>query len=266
MSEAKPAGGALSALLQENRRFPPSDGFRSQAVAGPEVYDEASADPLAWWAQQASQLRWETPWDEILEWNIPFARWFVGGRLNASVNCVDRHVDAGLGDRVAFHWIGEPEGDTRTITYGDLLEMVSRAAHALSQIGVNAGDRVAIYLPMIPEAVVAMLACARLGAPHSVVFGGFSAEALAGRILDLDARVVITADGGFRRGAASGLKVNVDQALKQCPKVERVLVVRRTGQEIDWQDGRDHLVARPCRKAASVAHARSLRLRAARST
>jgi len=238
MSDPEPEE-LLSALLQENRRFFPPEGFGANAVAGPEVYDEAAADPLAWWAAQAGRLRWDTPWNEILEWDVPFARWFVGGRLNASVNCVDRHVEAGLGDRVAFHWVGEPEGDTRTITYRDLLEMVSRAANALSEIGVSAGDRVAIYLPMIPEAVVAMLACARLGAPHSVVFGGFSAEALAGRILDLDARVVITADGGFRRGAASGLKVNVDQALEQCPDVRQVLVVRRTGQEIGWQEGRD---------------------------
>jgi acetyl-CoA synthetase len=204
MSDANADGGALSALLQETRKFPPPDGFAAKAVAGPEIYSEAAADPVAWWAEQAKGLQWETPWDEVLDWEVPFARWFVGGRLNASVNCVDRHVAAGHGDRVAFHWVGEPEGDTRTITYDDLLEMVSKAANALVELGVQAGDRVAIYLPMIPEAVVAMLACARLGAPHSVIFGGFSAEALAGRILDLDARVVITADGGFRRGAPRG--------------------------------------------------------------
>jgi acetyl-CoA synthetase len=239
MSDANADGGALSALLQETRKFPPPDGFAAKAVAGPEIYSEAAADPVAWWAEQAKGLQWETPWDEVLDWEVPFARWFVGGRLNASVNCVDRHVAAGHGDRVAFHWVGEPEGDTRTITYDDLLEMVSKAANALVELGVQAGDRVAIYLPMIPEAVVAMLACARLGAPHSVIFGGFSAEALAGRILDLDARVVITADGGFRRGAPSGLKVNVDEALEQCPEVRTVLVVRRTGQDVGWQDGRD---------------------------
>jgi acetyl-CoA synthetase len=240
MSDGNADGGTLSALLQETRKFPPTDEFVAKAVVGPEVYAEAAADPLAWWAKQAEALRWERPWDEVLDWKVPFARWFVGGRLNASVNCVDRHVEAGLGERVAFHWVGEPEGDTRTITYGDLLEMVSKAANALTEMGVQAGDRVAIYLPMIPETVVAMLACARLGAPHSVIFGGFSAEALAGRILDLDARIVITADGGFRRGAASGLKVNVDAALQQCPEVRTVLVVRRTGQDVDWEDGRDH--------------------------
>jgi acetyl-CoA synthetase len=239
MSDAIADGGALSALLQETRKFPPPDGFAAKAVAGPEIYAEAAADPVAWWAEQAKGLQWETPWDQVLDWDVPFARWFVGGRLNASVNCVDRHVAAGHGDRVAFHWVGEPEGDTRTITYDDLLEMVSKAANALVELGVQAEDRVAIYLPMIPEAVVAMLACARLGAPHSVIFGGFSAEALAGRILDLDARVVITADGGFRRGAPSGLKVNVDEALEQCPAVRTVLVVRRTGQDVGWQDGRD---------------------------
>ena len=191
MSDANPDGGALSALLQETRRFPPPAAFAARAVVGGEVYGEADADPVTWWAEQAKFLQWETPWDEVLDWQVPFARWFVGGRLNASVNCVDRHVEAGRGDRVAFHWVGEPDGDTRTITYGDLLEMVCKAANALTEIGVRAGDRVAIYMPMVPEAVVAMLACARLGAPHSVIFGGFSAEALAGRILDADARVVI---------------------------------------------------------------------------
>jgi acetyl-CoA synthetase len=239
MSDANAKGGALSALLQETRRFPPPAGFVAKAVAGPDVYDTAKADPVAWWAEQAQRLQWEQPWSQVLDWEVPFARWFVGGRLNASVNCVDRHVAAGLGDRVAFHWVGEPEGDTRTITYRDLLEMVCQAANALGEIGVQAGDRVAIYMPMIPEAVVAMLACARLGAPHSVIFGGFSAEALSGRILDADARVVITADGGFRRGAVSALKVNVDEALRQCPDVRKVLVVRRTGQDVDWEDGRD---------------------------
>jgi acetyl-CoA synthetase len=239
MSDANAEGGALSALLQETRRFPPPAGFAANAVAGPDVYDAAKADPVAWWAEQAKRLQWEEPWNQVLDWEVPFARWFIGGRLNASVNCVDRHVAAGLGDRVAFHWVGEPEDDTRTITYRDLLEMVCQAANALGEIGVQAGDRVAIYMPMIPEAVVAMLACARLGAPHSVIFGGFSAEALSGRILDADARVVITADGGFRRGAVSALKVNVDEALRQCPDVRNVLVVRRTGQDVDWEDGRD---------------------------
>ncbi|MGH9208048.1 MAG: acetate--CoA ligase, partial [Acidimicrobiales bacterium] len=178
-------------------------------------------------------------WDNVLEWDLPFAKWFVGGKLNASVNCLDRHVAQGRGDRVAYHWVGEPEGDTRTITYAQLHNAVCRAANALVELGIKTGDRVAIYMPMIPETVVAMLACARLGAPHSVTFGGFSADALAARILDADARVVITADGGYRRGAAAALKPNVDEALKQCPDVRRVLVVRRTGQNVEWQAGRD---------------------------
>ena len=174
---------------------------------------------------------------------LPFAKWFVGGKLNVAVNCLDRHVDAGLGDRVAFHWEGEP-GDTRTITYADLLASVCQAANALTELGVRAGDKVAIYMPMIPETVVAMLACARLGAPHTVVFGGFSSDALRGRILDCDAHFVITADGGYRRGAPSALKPAVDEAVQECPDVEQVLVVRRTGQEVAWDDAARRLVAR----------------------
>src|SRR5450631_1341446 len=214
MSEDREEG--LSALLHETRTFPPPPALAARANAQPEIYDEAKANPLAFWASQAESLTWATPWTDVLDWsNPPFAKWFVGGRLNVAVNCVDRHVDAGLGDRVAFHWEGEP-GDTRTITYADLLADVCRAANALTELGVRSGDKVAIYLPMIPEAVVAMLACARLGAPHTVVFGGFSADALRGRILDCDAHFVITADGGYRRGEASGLKGAVDEAVAEC--------------------------------------------------
>ncbi|MDA8359955.1 MAG: acetate--CoA ligase [Actinomycetota bacterium] len=238
-----PSGGeneTLAALLHETRRFAPPPALAADALAQPGIYAEAAADPLAWWAEQALQLTWDHHWDRVLEWDLPYAKWFVGGRLNAAYNCVDRHVEAGHGDRVAYHWVGEPEGETRTITYADLQKMVCQAANALTEIGVAAGDRVAIYMPMIPEAVVAMLACARLGAPHSVVFGGFSAEALSSRILDADARVVITADGGYRRGAPSALKPHVDQALARCPDVRTVVVVRRTGEPVDWVDGRDH--------------------------
>jgi acetyl-CoA synthetase len=241
MSDVLPPSGdgsALAALLHESRRFDPPEAFAARANARPGIY-EASADPLAWWAGEAANLQWDRPFDTVLQWELPFARWFIGGTLNAAVNCVDRHVAAGRGAKVAYHWVGEPEGDTRTITYADLAVMVARAANALTGLGVRAGDRVAIYMPMIPETVVAMLACARLGAPHSVVFGGFSAEALADRILDAGARVVVTADGGFRRGAASALKPNVDAALAQCPDVRSVLVVRRTGQEVGWTEGRD---------------------------
>jgi acetyl-CoA synthetase len=232
-------GEALSALLHETRQFPPSPEFAAQANAQPGIYAEADADPEAWWAEQAERLTWDRHWDKVLEWDLPFAKWFVGGRINAAYNCVDRHVEAGLGDRVAFHWVGDPDDETRTITYSDLLTMVCRAANALVELGVRSGDRVMIYLPMIPEAVVAMLACARLGAPHSVVFGGFSAESMAARTLDADARVVITADGGYRRGVPSALKPQVDEALEQCPEVRSVLVVRRTGQDIQWTEGRD---------------------------
>ncbi|MGI8492112.1 MAG: acetate--CoA ligase [Acidimicrobiales bacterium] len=232
-------GSALSALLHEERRFDPPAEFAERANGKPGIYEEAAADPVGWWAKQAETLEWERRWDEVLQWEVPFAKWFVGGRLNAAVNCVDRHVADGKGDRVAYHWVGEPEGDTRTITYSDLQRMVCQAANALVELGLKAGDRVAIYMPMIPETVVAMLACARLGAPHSVIFGGFSSEALSGRILDADCRVVITADGGYRRGAASALKPNVDEALERCPDVRHVLVVRRTGQEVAWSEGRD---------------------------
>ena len=228
----------LSALLHEGRSFPPPENFARQANATADLYDQAATDRIGWWERQAEQLTWTEPWTTALEWDLPFAKWFVGGKLNVSVNCVDRHVDAGLGDRVAFYWEGEP-GDTRTITYADLQREVCRAANALSELGVTAGETVAIYMPMIPETVVAMLACARLGAPHTVVFGGFSADALRGRILDCDARTVITADGGYRRGAPSALKPAVDLALIECPEVRKVLVVRRTGQDVAWTDERD---------------------------
>ncbi len=236
MTESQEQG--LSALLTETRTFPPPNDFARDANAQPGIYVEAQADPLKFWELQASRLTWAEPWSQVLDWQSPFARWFVGGRLNVAVNCVDRHVASGLGNRVAFHWEGEP-GDTRTITYSDLLSEVSRAAHALTELGVQPGDKVAIYLPMIPEAVVAMLACARLGAPHTVVFGGFSSDSLRSRILDCDAQIVITADGGYRRGAPSSLKPAVDEALSQCPDVRHVLVVRRTGQDVDWSEGRD---------------------------
>jgi acetyl-CoA synthetase len=229
----------LENLLQEDRRFPPSDEFAAQAVADADLYEQASADRLAFWADQARALTWSAPWSQVLDWSeAPFAKWFVGGALNVAYNCVDRHVEAGNGDRVAIHFEGEP-GDTRTITYADLQREVSRAANALTALGVGKGDRVAIYLPMIPEAAIAMLACARIGAPHSVVFGGFSAEALRSRIDDAQATVVITADGGYRRGAASALKPAVDEAVDGAPSVRHVLVVRRTGQDVAWNADRD---------------------------
>jgi acetyl-CoA synthetase len=229
----------LSNLSREERRFPPPPEFTAQANVTEAAYAEAAADRLGFWATQARRLTWGRPWDTVLDWsNAPFAKWFVGGKLNVAYNCVDRHVEDGHGDQVAYHWEGEP-GDTRTLTYQGLQDEVCKAANALIALGVRAGDRVAIYLPMIPETVISMLACARLGAPHTVVFGGFSSTALSDRIIDCDARVVITADGGYRRGAPAALKPAVDEALLKCPDVRSVLVVRRTGQDVEWTEGRD---------------------------
>jgi len=226
----------LENLSSETRQFPPPEALAAAANVTAEAYEQAATDRLGFWEQQARRLSWAKEWDQTLDWsNPPFAKWFVGGELNIAYNCVDRHVEAGKGDKVAIHWEGEP-GDTRTITYADLLKSVSQAANTLTELGVTAGDRVAIYLPMIPEAAVAMLACARIGATHNVVFGGFSVEALATRIQDSDAKVVITADGGYRRGKPSALKPTVDEAVGRCPSIEHVLVVRRTGEEVAWGD------------------------------
>ncbi|GAB2939708.1 acetate--CoA ligase [Nonomuraea fastidiosa] len=227
---------ALSNLLQENRRFEPPADLAAAANVTEAAYGEAAADRLAFWERAADRLTWAKKWDKTLEWNAPFAKWFVGGQLNVAYNCVDRHVEEGRGDKVAYYWEGEPEGDTRTLTYSDLQREVSKAANALQELGVGKGDRVAIYMPMIPELPIAMLACARIGAIHSVVFGGFSATALKSRIDDADAKVVITADGGYRRGKPSALKPTVDEAVAECPQVEHVVVVRRTGQEISTTD------------------------------
>ncbi len=229
----------LEALSTESRRFDPPAELAAHANVTAEAYERAAADRLGFWAEQAQRLQWDRPWDEVLDWQPPFAKWFVGGQLNVAVNCVDRHVDAGNGDRVALHWVGEPEDDTRDITYAELQRLVSQAANGLEALGVRAGDRVCIYLPMVPEAVVSMLACARIGAAHSVVFGGFSAQALVDRITDAEAKVVITADGGYRRGSASALKPAVDEALQRCPSVTNVIVVQRTKQDVEWVEGRD---------------------------
>lgn len=239
MSDAAENRDALSNLLKEERRFPPPPALAASANVTAAAYAAADADRLGFWAEQAARLSWATAPTETLDWsNAPFAKWFADGELNVAYNCVDRHVEAGLGDRVAIHWEGEP-GDSRAITYAELQREVSKAANALTGLGVEAGDRVAIYLPMIPEAVVSMLACARIGAPHSVVFGGFSADAVSSRIQDADARVVITADGGYRRGKPSALKPAIDDALASCPDVRNVLVVRRTGEDVAWTEGRD---------------------------
>ena len=229
---------SIENLSSESRTFEPSSEFAAQANAKVDLYAHADKDRLAFWEEQASALQWEKKWDKALEWDAPFAKWFVGGKINATVNALDRHVAEGNGDRIAFHFEGEP-GDTRTISYAQLLTEVSKAANALTEIGIKSEDRVAIYMPLIPEAVVAMLACARIGAIHSVVFGGFSADALLSRIQDADATLVITADGGFRKGAGFALKPAVDEALKGDTNVSKVLVVKRTGQETAWVEGRD---------------------------
>ena len=229
---------SLANLGHENRLFPPSAEFVAQANAQAGMYDEAEKDRLAFWEKQAHELQWDAPWTTVLDWQAPFAKWFVGGKINASVNALDRHVAQGRGNRVAFFFEGEP-GDARTITYAQLLTEVKKTANALTELGVKDGDRVAIYMPMIPEAAIAMLACARIGAPHSVVFGGFSADALLSRIQDADAKLVITADGGYRKGAAFALKPAVDDALKGKTNVAKVLVVKRTGQETNWDSNKD---------------------------
>src|SRR4051812_16964992 len=229
----------LENLLNETRQFPPPEALAANANVQADAYEAAKADPVGFWETQARRLTWTKEWDQALDWtNPPFAKWFVGGQLNVAYNCLDRHVENGLSSKAAIYWVGEP-GDRWCLTYADLHQLTCQAANTLTRLGVRAGDRVAIYMPMIPEAAVAMLACARIGAAHSVVFGGFSVDALASRIQDADAKVVITADGGYRRGNPSALKPTVDEAADRCPTVEHVLVVRRTGQEVAWNDGRD---------------------------
>ncbi len=230
---------AIENLLSEDRHFPSSPQFAAQANAQPGIFESANADRLGFWDEQAQHLSWETPYSEVLDWSgAPFAKWFVGGKLNVAYNCVDRHVEDGFGEQVALRFEGEP-GDRRDITYAELQREVSKTANALIELGINPGDRVMIYLPMIPEAVISMLACARIGAPHSVVFAGFSATALTSRIDDAQAALVITADGQYRRGNAMPLKPAVDDALVGDTPVRNVLVVKRTGEDVAWQDGRD---------------------------
>ena len=225
----------------EDRTFAPSDAFKSDAiVTDRSLYEEAEADRLGFWARQARELvTWFEDFDTVLEWELPFAKWFLNGKLNVSYNCLDRHVEAGRADKVAFYWEGEP-GDTRTITYGDLLEEVSKFSNVLKSLGVEKGDRVCIYMPMIPELPVAMLACARIGAPHSIVFGGFSADSLSDRIDDASAKLLITADGGYRRGDTFPLKDTADASVEATKTIENVVVVKRTGQEVAWNEAVDN--------------------------
>jgi len=230
----------IETLLDEQRRFAPPDGFKAQAhVHDTAPYERARRDPEGYWADWAKQLEWSRPWDRVLEWKPPHAKWFLGGKLNASVNCLDRHVRAGRAGRLALIWEGEPPGEVRRITYGELHADVNKFANVLKGLGVKRGDRVAIYLPMVPEVAVAMLACARIGAVHTVVFGGFSAESLRDRINDAGAKVLVTADGGYRRGAIVPLKQNADDALQATPSIEHAVVLRRTGQTVTFKTGRD---------------------------
>jgi acetyl-CoA synthetase len=230
---------AIENLLAESRTFPPPPEFTAQANASdPVIYDEATEDLEGFWEREASQFHWYREWDAVLHWEPPVAQWFLNGTTNITHNCLDRHIESGGGDKVAFHWEGEP-GDTRTITYAELHRDVCKAANVLTSLGIGTGDRVAIYMPMIPEIVVVMLACARIGAPHTVVFGGFSADALVDRIHDCGAKLIITADGGWRRGQITDLKTAADQAFDDSPTVDMKLVVRRTGHDIAWDDDQD---------------------------
>ncbi len=241
----------IETLLDEQRTFPPAPAFRERAhVRDQDVYARAQQDREGYWAEWARQLEWIRPWDQVLEWTPPHAKWFVGGKLNASVNCLDRHVTAGRGDRVALIWEGEP-GEVRRLTYADLHAQVSQFGNVLKGLGVGKGDRVAIYLPMVPEVAVAMLACARIGAPHTVVFGGFSAESLRDRINDAAATVLVTADGGYRRGSVVPLKQSADDAVSATPSIQHVVVLKRTGQAVPMQTGRDHWWDDLMAKAAS---------------
>ncbi len=241
----------IETLLDEQRRFPPPDAFRAKAhVQDTSLYERARRDPEGYWADWAKQLEWIRPWDRVLDWKPPHAKWFVGGTLNASVNCLDRHIRAGRSGRVALIWEGEPAGEVRRITYGELYAEVNKFANVLKGLGVARGDRVAIYLPMVPEVAVAMLACARIGAVHTVVFGGFSAESLRDRINDAGAKLLITADGGYRRGAIVPLKQNADDALAGTPSIEHVVVLRRTGQTVAFNTRRDHWWSELMAKAA----------------
>src|SRR6187455_1850863 len=226
--------------LLDQETFPPPDGFKEQAVVSDDAIYEQAEDYEAFWAERAEALHWDTKWDQVLDWsNPPYAKWYVGGKLNVAYNCVDRHVEAGNGDKVAYYWEGEPEDERRTITFGDLQAEVVRLANALRKLGVGKGTPVGIYMGMVPETPVAMLACARLGAPHTVVFGGFSADSLSGRLQDMECEVLITQDEGLRNGSAVPLKRNADAALAASPGVRHAVVLRRTGGDVPFEEGRD---------------------------
>ncbi|MGH3131011.1 MAG: AMP-binding protein, partial [Gaiellaceae bacterium] len=224
-------------MFLEERRYPPPEDFAAQANAQPDVYDRSFEQ--FWEAEGRERVTWFEPFSELLEWELPYAKWYLGGKLNACFNCVDRHVDAGLGEKVAYYWEGEPEGDRRALTFADLKGEVVRLANGLKELGVRKGTPVGIYMGMVPETAIAMLACARLGAPHTVVFGGFSADSLGDRLQDMECEVLITQDEAWRRGVAVPLKRTADEALADSPTVGRVVVLRRTGGDVPMTDGRD---------------------------
>src|SRR6266542_4315456 len=230
-------GQAIDTLLLEERRYPPPPEFTAQANAGPEIYDRDWRE--FWETEGRERVTWFEPFEGLLEWELPYAKWYLGGKLNVTYNCVDRHVEAGNGDRVAYHWEGEPEDERRTLTFSDLLRETTKLANALKALGVRKGTPVGIYLGMVPEAPIAMLACARIGAPHTVVFGGFSADSLSGRLRDMECEVLITQDEAWRRGQTVPLKRTADEALAEATTVKNVIVLRRTGGEVPMQEGRD---------------------------
>src|SRR5881296_2850914 len=239
MAKAAKSDEPIQALLKEDRKFPPPKAFKARALVKSEsVYREAARNPVRFWEQRAKELTWFKPWKKALEWKPPYAKWFVGGKLNVAYNCLDRHVIGPRRTKAALIWEGEP-GDSRFLTYWDLYREVSRFAAALKGHGVKKGDRITIYMPMVPELPIAMLACARIGAAHSVIFGGFSPEAVRERIHDADSSLVITADGGFRAGRLIPLKQTTDEAIAGIPFVRKVIVLRRTGQPVEMQSGRD---------------------------
>ncbi|HEX9445179.1 MAG TPA: AMP-binding protein, partial [Candidatus Binatia bacterium] len=230
----------IEVLLQEKRTFPPPKAFKKSAnIRNARVFAQARKDPKAFWARAAKELDWFKPWKKVLEWDSPWAKWFIGGKLNASYNCLDRHVKAGRGNKAALIWEGEP-GDERVLTYRDVWREVNKFANVLKKLGVKRGDRVAIYLGMVPEIVIAMHACNRIGAAHSVVFGGFSAESLRDRINDAQAKLLITADGGYRRGALLPLKHDAEYAVRECPTIQHVVIVKRGDFMLRFKEGRDH--------------------------
>src|SRR4051812_39717705 len=238
MAEATTTGPAIETILLEERRYPPPEDFASQANAQPDIYDLSFEE--FWEREGRERVTWFQEFDKLYEWEQPYAKWYLGGQLNVTYNCVDRHVEAGNGEKVAYYWEGEPEDERRTITFADLQRDVVRFANALKKLGVKKGTPVGIYMGMVPELPVAMLACARIGAPHTVVFGGFSADSLSGRMNDMQCELIITQDEAWRRGSKIGLKAVADEAMDAAPGVKHCVVLRRTDGDVSMQEGRDH--------------------------